>query len=246
MSRVGVFASPEEAREFKQLLLQLRASGFALQGGQRRAPVVDQPQEFIVTNTSGEAVPPFAIMQCIGFNTDSIEIKKPADRYGREGPYLVNGGYEIPIDGRGIGRNFGPITLHTDDTSYIVMTLNRRISAEVDEWSGVLNPAGCFVYLGDSIARSQGGIVYAINDGYPQVVHAKTGTGGIPGATGVSTRVLGSAECTLWEDDGDGNYTETISETIYNAMSTAVGSSTHILASRNHLGRLVVVAEDCA
>jgi hypothetical protein len=32
MSRVGVFASPDEAREFKQVLLQLRASGFALTG----------------------------------------------------------------------------------------------------------------------------------------------------------------------------------------------------------------------
>lgn len=246
MSRVGVFASPDEAREFKQLLLQLRSSGFLLQGGQKRQPVFEAPQEFIVSNQSGEVIPPFAFMQCTEFNTDVIRVEKPADRYGAAGPFLINSGREIPIDGRGVGRNAGPLLLHTDDTSFALMTAQRRISPEVDEWSGIFNPAGCFVYFGDSPLRSSGGVVFGILDGYPQVIHAKTGVGGIPGATGVSTRVLGSAECTLWEDDGDGNLTESIDETIYNAMSTAITGSAHILATRNHRGKLIVVAEDCA
>ena len=244
MSRVGVFASPEEAREFKQLLLQLRASGFALQGGQRRAPVADQPQEFIVTNTSGEAVPPFAIMQCIGFNTDSIEIQKPADRYGREGPYLVNGGYEIPIDGRGIGRNFGPITVHTDSSADTEL---QRLSAEANEWYAIRNPAGNLLYLGASELRDSGDCVFAIIDGYPQVIVCKTGASGIAAASGTGPRTMASAECSIFEDDGTGVMTDsTIDEDIYNIMSTAAGANAFILASRNDRGLWVVTAEDCS
>jgi hypothetical protein len=81
MSRVGVFASPDEAREFKQLLLQLRAAGYALNAGAKRPAVFEEPQEFIVANTTGEAVPPFAVMQCISYQDGAIEIQKPADRY---------------------------------------------------------------------------------------------------------------------------------------------------------------------
>lgn len=245
MSRVGVFASPDEAREFKQLLLQLRAAGFALNAGQKQAAIVGQPQEFVVANTTDEIIPPFAIMQCTVFNTDAIGVQKPADRYGRQGPYLVNGGYDIPIGGRGIGTNYGPIAISMDDTSFVLMTPQRRISPEVDQWTGLFNPAGCFIYLGDRALRLASNIVFAMYEGYPQVIHAKTGSGGIPAASGVGTRTLGSAECSLWEDDGNGNYTESIPETIYNTMSTAVSGSSHILAARNHLGRLVVISEDC-
>ena len=244
MSRVGVFASPDEAREFKQLLLQLRAAGFALNAGKRQAAVFESPQEFVVANTTNEDVPPFALMQCISYQEGAIEIQKPADRYGQSGPYLINGGREIKANERGIGRNIGPITVHTDgsaDTEF------QRLSAEVDEWYAIYNPAGNLLYLGESELRDSGDCVFAILDGYPQVIVCKTGGSGIAAASGSSPRTMSAAECSIYEDDGTGVMTDsTIDEDIYNIMSTAVGANAFILASRNDRGLWVVAAEDCA
>ena len=243
MSRVGVFASPDEAREFKQLLLQLRASGFALQGGMKRPPVFEAPQEFVVYNSSGEIVPPFAVMQCISSQKDVIEIQKPADRYGVNGPYLINGGKEIPIDSRGVGRNAGPIVVHTDASA---TTALQRMSAEENEWYAIQNPAGCFLYLGDSELRENGDCVFAIVDGYPSVIHARAGASGIAGATGTNPRIMSSATCTLYEDDGTGSLSLTsIEADIFNVMTTAVSANAFLLVSRNDRGNLVAVSEDC-
>jgi hypothetical protein len=243
MSRVGVFASPEEAREFKQLLLQLRASGFALQGGQRRPPVADQQQEFVVANTTSETVPPFAVMQCISYQDGAIEIQKPADRYGQSGPYLINSGREIKANERGIGRNVGPITVHTDGSADTEL---QRLSAEADEWYAIRNPAGNLLYLGASELRDSGDCVFAIIDDYPQVIVCKTGASGIAAASGTGPRTMASAACSIFEDDGTGIMTDsTIDEDIYNIMSTAAGANAFILASRNDRGLWVVTAEDC-
>ena len=243
MSRVGVFASPDEAREFKQLLLQLRASGFALQGGMKRPPIFEAPQEYIVANTSGETVPPFAIMQCVSYQQGVIEIQKPTDRYGVAGPYLINGGNEIAIDGRGVGRNMGPITVHTDGSA---TTELQRLSAESNEWYAVQNPAGNLIYLGDSELRDGGSCVFAIFDGYPSVIHAKTTASGIPAATGTTTRTMGSASCDLYFSDSSGVINDSsIDIDLYNFSSTAVGTSRFVLASRNEKGLWVVTAEDC-
>ena len=245
MSRVGVFASPDEAREFKQVLLQLRAAGFQIAGGQKQQAIFEAPEEFVVANTSGEIVPPFAVMQCISFDTDAIEIQKPADRYGQAGPYLINGGREIPIDGRGVGRNTGPLTIHTDGSADTAL---QRLSAEEDEWFAIYNPAGCWLYLGDSTLRPEGDVVFAMHVNYPQVIHAKTGGAGIAGASGGgSTRTMAAAECSIFESNGDTQFEDSdVNDDIYNAMSTAVAANTFILASRNDRGVWVVVAEDCA
>jgi hypothetical protein len=57
---------------------------------------------------------------------------------------------------------------------------------------------------------------------------------------------MGSAECSIFEDDGTGVMTDsTIDEDIYNIMSTSVGANAFILASRNDRGLWVVTAEDC-
>lgn len=243
MSRVGVFASPDEAREFKQLLLQLRAAGFALNAGKRQSAVFEAPQEFVVANTTDEVVPPFALMQCITYQDGAIEIQKPADRYGQSGPYLINGGREIKANERGIGRNIGPITVHTDgsaDTEF------QRLSAEADQWYAIYNPAGNMLYLGESELRDSGDCVFVIIDGYPQVIVCKTGGSGIAAASGSSPRTMASAECSVYEDDGTGVMTDsTIDEEIYNIMSTSVGANAFILASRNDRGLWVVAAEDC-
>ena len=244
MSRVGVFASPDEAREFKQVLLQLRAAGFQIAGGQKQQAIFEAPEEFVVANTSGEIVPPFAVMQCISFDTDAIEIQKPADRYGQAGPYLINGGREIPIDGRGVGRNTGPLTIHTDGSADTAL---QRLSAEEDEWFAIYNPAGCWLYLGDSTLRPEGDLVFAMHVDYPQVIHAKTGSSGIAGASGSGTRSLTGGTCSLFECKRDSAIIEDsdIDETIYNTMSSSVAANTFILASRNDSGFWVVVAEDC-
>jgi hypothetical protein len=243
MSRVGVFASPDEAREFKQLLLQLRAAGYALNAGAKRPAVFEEPQEFIVANTTGEAVPPFAVMQCISYQEGAIEIQKPADRYGVNGPYLINSGKEIAIDGRGVGRNVGPITVHTDGTSEAELD---RFSPEVDEWFAIRNPAGNLIYLGDSSLRDSGDCVFAIVDTFPQVIHAKTGVSGISAASGSTTRAMSKADCNLYESSSTGGLTDTDLEIeLYNFAATAVQSDTFVMASRNDRGLWIVVAEDC-
>jgi hypothetical protein len=244
MSRVGVFASPDEAREFKQLLLQLRAAGYALNAGAKRPAVFEEPQEFIVANTTGEAVPPFAVMQCISYQDGAIEIQKPADRYGVNGPYLINSGKEIAIDGRGVGRNIGPITVHTDGTSEAELD---RFSPEVHEWFAIRNPAGNLIYLGNSSLRDSGDCVFALVDTFPQVIHAKTGASGIAAASGSTTRAMSKADCNLYESSSTGGLTDTDLEIeLYNFAATAVQSSTFVLASRNDKGLWIVVAEDCA
>jgi hypothetical protein len=243
MTRVGVFASPDEARIYKQIVEQLRSSGFLLQGGQQRPPVFEAPQEYVVYNSSGEIVPPFAVMQCISSQKDVIEIQKPADRYGVNGPYLINAGKEIPIDSRGVGRNAGPIVVHTDASA---TTALQRMSAEEDEWYAIQNPAGCFLYLGDSELRESGDCVFAIVDGYPNVIHAKTTGSGIPGATGTSIRTMQFASCDLYFSDNLGVIGDTLIDIdIFNFSSTAVGASRFVLASRNDAGLWVVTAEDC-
>jgi hypothetical protein len=243
MTRVGVFASPDEARIYKQIVEQLRSSGFLLQGGQQRPPVFEAPQEYVVYNSSGEIVPPFAVMQCISSQKDVIEIQKPTDRYGVNGPYLLNGGKEIPIDSRGVGRNAGPIVVHTDASA---TTALQTMSAEQDEWYAIQNPAGCFLYLGDSELRESGDCVFAIVDKYPSVIHARAGASGIAGATGTNPRIMSSATCTLYEDDGTGSLSLTsIEADVFNVMTTAVSANAFLLVSRNDRGNLVAVSEDC-
>lgn len=243
MSRVGVFASPDEAREFKQLLLQLRAAGYALQGGAKRQPVIEAPRDIVVFNSSGEEIPPFAVMQCIGAQDDVIEVDKPADRYGVNGAYLINGDKEIAIDGRGVGYENGAVLVHTDGSADTAL---QRLSPEVDEWYAIRNPAGNMIYLGDSTVRASGDIVYAVIDGFPQVIHAKAGVTGVTAASGSSPRAMGSGVCDLYESDSSGSLTSADMEiTLYNFSATAVTSSRFVLASRNEKGLWVVVAEDC-
>ena len=243
MSRVGVFASPDEAREFKQLLLQLRAAGYALNGGQKRQPVVEAPRDIIVYNASGEEIPAFAVMQCVGAQDEVIEVDKPSDRYGVNGTYLVNGEKDIAIDSRGIAYESGAVLVHTDGSADTAL---QRLSPEVDEWYAIRNPAGNMVYLGDSTVRTSGDIVYAVIEGFPQVIHAKAGVTGVTAASGSSPRSMGSGVCDLYESDSAGSLTSANMEiTLYNFSATAVTSSRFVVASRNEKGLWVVTAEDC-
>lgn len=243
MSRVGVFASPDEAREFKQLLLQLRAAGYALQGGAKRQPVIEAPRDIIVFNSSGEEIPPFAVMQCIGAQDDVIEVNKPTDRYGVNGAYLINGDKEIAIDGRGVGYENGAVLVHTDGSADTAL---QRLSPEVDEWYAIRNPAGNMIYLGDSTVRASGDIVYAVIDGFPQVIHAKTGGSGIAAAAGSNPRAMTVGTCALYEAFDDATISDVdIEIEIHNIMSTQVAANTFILASRNERGLWIVTAEDC-
>lgn len=245
MGRVGVFASPDEAREFKQLLLQLRASGFALQGGQKRQPVIEAPESIVVFNSSGEAIPAFAVMQCIGSDDDVIEVDKPADCYGVNGPYLINGPNEIATDSRGVGKTFGAVVVNNTDAT--TLEIGDRLAPAEDEWFAEPNPAGNMIYLGKSKLRDPSTeLDYVLFGEYPQVIHAKTDASGIDAATGSTTRTLGSGLCTVFKSDADGVITETEVELIaYNFSGTAVQPSVFVMASRNEKGLWVVVAEDC-
>lgn len=259
MGRVGVFASPDEAREFKQLLLQLRAAGYALQGGQKRPPVIEAESDIVVFNASGEAIPPCAVMQCTFAQKGVIEVTKPVDRYGEKGPYLINGPNAIEPDKNGIAYSYGKVLVHTDsntgDDRDSIRRPYERFSPIEDEWYAEKNPAGNILMLGHSPIREHpySDQWIGILSEYPQVIHAKTpGTGIAAGTQSVDGVVnLGKADdCNLLEieEASTGSYRTKyagINIRLFNAFRTAIGASTYVIASRNELGLWVVVAEEC-
>ncbi len=244
MSRVGVFASPEEAREFKQLLQQLRASGFQLAGGQQKPPVIDQQDTTVIYNASGLVIPPCAIVQCVGARSGVIEVRRPADRYGVNGPYLINGRNAIKIGERGVAYSAGNLLVHTNGTP----TALTRLSPEANQWYAIANPAGNIIVLGkDAIRATPFDVQYRAMVGeFPTLIHAKTGIGGVAAASGTSTRTMGSASCTLYQSSSAGVLTATsLTITLYNQSATAVGGSRFVGASQNEKGLWVITIEDC-
>lgn len=85
--------------------------------------------------------------------------------------------------------------------------------------------------------------VICLGSGGSNVTHAKTPSGGIPA---MSTLTMGSASCDIYSCSSAGVLSDSgTNETIYNMASGEVAGSTHIIASRNTAGLLVVIVEDC-
>ena len=93
-------------------------------------------------------------------------------------------------------------------------------------------------------AISSGAFYYYFGSGGVSAIHARTKAGGIPAR---STLTMGSANCDIYNSSGAGVLSDsTTDETIYNMAASAVAETTHIVASRNAAGLLVVIVEDCA
>lgn len=244
MGRVGVFASPDEAREFKQLLLQLRAAGYALQGGQKRQAIMEAPEPIVVYNNSGEAIPSCAIMQCIDSSDGVIAVDKPADRYGTVGPFLLNGPNAIEVDKRGVGTCWGSVLVHTDGTA---LTAQDRLSPEANEWYAIKNPIGNMIYLGNKEIRSTGDQVQALIVGFPQLITFKSPVAGIAARTGSTTITKGQATCDIWAYENTAGQIRdtTFNETIYNIFSTAMPGLQFGKAALSERGEWDAVTWEC-
>ena len=164
---------------------------------------------------------------------------------------MINGRDAIESEKNGVAFTSGSVLVHSDDIDDEEIV---RLSPEEDEWYAIENPAGNLLYLGqEPIRESPYDVqVRALFGEYPSVIHARASGSGIPAATAIGSGQLSMGEsttaklmkCTA-EPDGTFTIKEHDTITLYNQFSVAVAADAYLLASRNHLGIWVVVAEDC-
>lgn len=249
MTRVGVFASPEEAKEFKQLLLQMRSQGYAINSGQKASQIIPDDEGIIFRNATEEDIPAAGMIELYSFDLDYYEARKPTKEY--ESPaelHAVNGLSIVKPGQKGIAFTNGTISARYDAN---VNPYTYRFSPTVDSFILRPNPAGAWTRAGSSYFREPVRLntdaIAVRKDGYPNVILAKAPTGGIPAASGsADVRTLGSAECKLYQTYGQAvRNSEDWNITLYNFSSTAVAGDAFVLANLSDGGVWVVVAEDC-
>jgi len=247
MTRVGVFASPDEAREYKQLLNQLRASGFALQGGNKSAAVFEAPQEHIFHNAYSGTVPPFGVMEVTGIqisnNVAVMQTTRPTTSYGRAGAYLFNGPRQVATTIRGVGVR-GIVIAAGDANTYAT---GDRMRVKASTFFVEKHPCGNLVCVGKYELRGEDDIYLCIDVGYPATIDFVAPGGGIAAATGTTTITMGSASCDIWDDNGTaGQITDTtFNETIYNKFAEAIPASARGFASLDNAGQWRAVSWSC-
>lgn len=246
MSRVGVFASPDEAREFKQLLLQMRSQGYALTSGAKRMPSAPDRLGVVFVNMADEEIPASGIVEIYGYGEAVALGRKPTAEYEDNSTFFViNDVSAVPAGRRGVGYLDGIVVVASSETTQVAFS--ERMSAQVDSFQAKKNPAGNLMHLAYHALPNDRGLntnaVYVNIVGYPSVIMAKTPVGGIPAASGTTTRTFGLGEdCLLYQ--GGSRPTNWLID-LYNFSSTAVAGDTFVLASRDESGRWVVIAEDC-
>lgn len=204
MSRIGTY-TVEEARDFKALLLQLRAAGFMIQGGQKQPALTENVDEVLFYNDTDETIPPFGVVQVVDCaiqkNRPIVKVKKANDSYGRYGPYLVNGPREIPIYKNGIGYR-GCVVVQGVDTTY---TLGDRLKVEPygfgPQYQVRKHPCGNWFCVGKFELRDQDDLYFAVDVGYPQVVDFVVATSPLGAATGTTTLTMGYQDCAIWKSN---------------------------------------------
>ena len=246
MSRIGAY-TVEEARDFKALLLQLRAAGFLLQGGQKKQAVIEGPQEVIFHNSSGATVPPFAPLQIIACNINGsvpiVEVDQVADSYGRSGPYVFNGPLNVANDAKGIGYR-GYVAVQGDATTYM---FGDRLRVKASAYTVEKHPCGNLFCLGKYELRAETDVYLAMDVGYPQMVDFVAPGGGIAAATGTSPITMASGSCDIWDDNGTiGQLTDsTFNETIYNKFAESIPASARGVASLDNAGLWRAISWSC-
>lgn len=247
MVRIGAY-TVDEAREFKALLLQLRAAGFVLQGGQKKQAVIEGPQEVIFHNSSGATAPPFAPLQVIACNINGsvpiVEVDQVADSYGRSGPYVFNGPLNVANDEKGIGYR-GYVAVQGDATTYV---FGDRLRVKASAYTVEKHPCGNLFCLGKYELRAETDIYLAMDVGYPQTIQFKAASG-IAARSGTTTITKGSASCDIWTSNGTvGQIADsTFDETIYSLFTQAIPSNAFGVAALDSTGEWNVLnwEQDC-
>ena len=134
MTDFVAFANADDARLVLSLARRLRASGLL---DNLNLPSEDRPieQPIYVENTSGETIPPFAVMQTSSLSAGDVrevfEVEKPFDPTGSSGLLLFNGAEEIAVDGIGVAQR-GPSYFHSPPQ--VPAAGFASYAARVDSW----------------------------------------------------------------------------------------------------------------
>lgn len=255
MSRIGTY-TVEEAREYKALLLQLRAAGFALQGGEKLPALAESPNEVVFYNI-GNPLDPFSVVQVLTCELEQNRVVYGAgmaqDSYQRFGRYLLTGPTAIGSFKRGIGySNYGLV--RGDASTYAVGDRLRVKSQPFPQTYSVVekHPCGNFYCVKKVNWRSQTNIYFVADVGFPAVIDfvAPSPTG-IGAATGTTTISMISGDCDIWADTTSrvvpygvpGTIVDTgFNETIWNKFSTAIPAASRGFASLDNSGLWKAVA----
>lgn len=220
----GFFPDPQSATQFMARVNKLWEWFRVLRND--AVLMVPETEEITFYNDSGETIPPHGIMQVTNGDYSIAVVSKPADRYGRVGPYLVNGNAAVPADKYGVASRNATALVNVPTGSSVAF--NKRLSPEAGQWYAIENPCGPFVRIGPAEPLSYAGdFVLAQWVGFPPVVEFVAPLGGIAAATGTTTRTFGSAACDIWADTGTAGQSAdaSFSETIYNAFDSDVPGS---------------------
>jgi len=245
MSRTyGFFPSVESAASHMERLERLWAWYLSTSG---RIPLfVPEEDQIEFYNASGEDIPPHAVMQITDGEESVVKVDKPADRYGRTGPYLINGNEAVLTGKFGIATKNGTALVKIIDAGTI--NFGKRLSAEANQWYAIENPCGPWRYVGTQETLSYNGThVLAQWVNYPLTIDFVAPVGGIAAATGTDPITMGSATCDIWQDSGTlGQITDsTFNETIYNKFAEAVPASARGYASLSARGLWRAISWSC-
>jgi hypothetical protein len=217
-----------------------------LSTGQRIPLFVPEEDQIEFYNDSGEDIPPHAVMQITDGEESVVKVDKPADRYGRTGPYLINGN-EAVLEGKfGIATKNGTALVKIVDAGTV--NFGKRLSAEANQWYAIENPCGPWRYCGTQEELSYNGThVLAQWVDYPPIVDFVAPVGGIAATTGTDPLTMGSATCDIWIDSGTlGQLTDSsFNETIYNRFAESVPASARGIASLSGRGVWRAVSWSC-
>ncbi len=200
-------------------------------------PIADAP--IYIKNDSGEAIPPYSIVQVTNTVDDGknyLLVKKPiVTSTALTDRFLFSGPREIPIGGFSIAQTGPVFRVKKDGTSFVA---GMRLGPVNNQWT--IGKGAMFSYLGnDAIDTS---IVRVDRNESLQLAIA---TSGIPARSGTT---LGSATVTAKHLTISGS-TRVIADssntyTAYNLAATAVNVDSYILTLR--LGDVhVVIWEEC-
>lgn len=157
MTQVGTF-TPDQSRLIWETVQRLRQSRFFRNGMEAVSQFDQSPIWVPFENTSGETIPPYAVMQVVGVDTVAgftyLSVDKPS---GPTAAVLVNNEFPVADGEFGSGYRFGVVNVLSSGT----LSPGDACQTAASSWEIVAGP-GPFVILGDvdgiggSIARLTG------------------------------------------------------------------------------------------
>lgn len=214
MAESYAVTSPEQMRRILAMINRFEREGF---------PEIDpfRPHvgtSVIVKNSSGHTVPPYGIVQPIGIVVENkrnyVEVTRPVDLTSAlQGPFYLNGPYEI-LDERYGTMQSGPVfRLKTDGATYVV---NERLGPTA---SSFLAGTGC-VWKCIGLDDIEEDLVRVVHDMTPILGTVKT-----PGISANSTGTF------YYREPVVGGWADTTIEYLgYNDASSALTTGAKVLA----------------